>query len=113
MALYAVLLSPDRDATGVGVEGPSVGGDVHGPADAVYEAMVVSAQARQVVHCGGAAVAVVSDVVGFGVVGGSIAAGETTPPIPCGECGALSVGRQPHGVADIQRLAQAVQQDGA
>ena len=93
LALNTVLLSPDGDATGVGVEGPSVGGDVHGPADAVYEAVVVSAQTGQVVDRGGAAVAVVADVVGFGVVGGCFAAGETTTPVTRCECGALSVGR--------------------
>ena len=86
---------------------------MHGPADAVYEAMVVSAQARQVVHCGGAAVAVVSDVVGFGLLDRCFAAGETTPPIPGGECGALSIGGETHGVANIERLAQRVQQDSA
>ena len=113
LALYPVLLSPDGDATGVGVEGPAVGGDVHGPADAVHQAVVVSAQTCQVVHCGGTAVAVMAHVVGFGLLCGSLTAGKTTPAIPCRQRGALSVGRQSHGVADIERLAERVQQDGA
>ena len=112
LALNTVLLTSDRDPARVGVEGPTIGGDVHGPSDAVHQAVVVSAQTCQVVHRGGTAVAVVSDMVGFGVVWGCFAAGETTTPVTRCECGALSIGRQPHGVADIERLAQRVQQHG-
>ena len=98
LALSAVALAPEGLPCGGGEDGPSVGVEVHGPAAAVHDGVVVAAQAHEVADVGDAAVFVVDAVVHVAPDDAGVAAGEGAAAVAGAHGAALVVGGEADGV---------------
>ena len=74
---------------------------MQGPAVFVDGSVVVAAEQQRVGHIGGAAVYPGDQVVGVGVGGGPVTAGEATASVADGEQAALLRGEQSSGAAEV------------